>query len=137
MEPGTINLGEEDLEENGSRNKITSIVAFQKGSMRKKPGNQFQSMSQVSQIHHSLLPTGRNKQKDSIEESCDANIDSFDIDSDTPSTNRDQAIQINRNIFELSLKLNELYEVPISKLKSNQQLKILDLSRNKIQVLPL
>jgi len=28
MEPGTINLGEEDLEENGSRNKITSIVAF-------------------------------------------------------------------------------------------------------------
>lgn len=45
-------------------------------------------------------------------------------------------MSINRNIFELSLKLNELTEAPLSKLKSNQQLKILDLSRNKIQSLP-
>ena len=34
------------------------------------------------------------------------------------------------------MKLNELVEVPIAKLKTNQQLKILDLSRNKIQFLP-
>lgn len=45
-------------------------------------------------------------------------------------------MSINRNIFELSMKLKEMVEVPIAKLKSNQQLKILDLSRNKIQNLP-
>lgn len=79
---------------------------------------------------------GGARQHFSEDESCDANVETIDADSSTRSLNRQQSVSINRNIFELSLKLHELAEVPLSKLKSNQQLKILDLSRNKIQVLP-
>ena len=61
---------------------------------------------------------------------------SCDESNSATTFNKKPSLALNRNVFELILKFKELTEVPLSKIKSNQLLKYLDLSHNKIQNLP-
>ena len=60
----------------------------------------------------------------------------MELNSAVTFNNKFSGIQINRGIFEICLKLKNLTEIPESKIKNNHQLKILDLSHNKIANLP-
>ena len=69
-------------------------------------------------------------------ESCDAMGETIELNSVATYNYKVSAVSINRKVFELSMKLQNLTEIPESKIKGNQQLKILDLSHNKIGALP-
>lgn len=115
-EPSTV-----ILDENRKKGFVTNKAPFQSGSMRQK-------QQRVEKTYHQAFQDERRAGRDDMnqtrqhfseEESCDANVETVDADSSTRSLNRQQSVSINRNIFELSLKLNELLEVPLQKLKSN------------------
>lgn len=75
------------------------------------------------------IPTQKNDETRS--QDCEVE-ESNEINNSVTTNNRDQCLAINRSIFEMTMKFKTLTEVPVAKIKSNQQLKVLDLSHNQI-----